>query len=214
MNRPRVLVVEDRPSVLKLFVTVLAERYDVVTASDGGQAVSLLGSLPIDVVLTDVRMPGLSGFDVLRIVRERALPARVVLITAYANIRDAVEAIRLGAFDYLGKPLNVDDIGLVVARAAEHRAGPVAAAPIASPEGDGGPSLDEAFHEAVEAARDKASRDYLDRLMRQFGGNVTEAARLAGMTRESLHRVLRRYSIHSDAYVDPRASPARGRGMP
>src|ERR687884_162502 len=78
MTRPRVLVVEDRSSLLKLLATILENAYEVTTAGDGAAALSLIGAAPIDVVLTDIRMPGASGFDVLRAVRQRA-PATAVV---------------------------------------------------------------------------------------------------------------------------------------
>jgi DNA-binding NtrC family response regulator len=209
MDRPRVLVVEDRPSIRKLLVTVLEGGHEVTTAQSGAEALELLGAAPVDVVLTDVRMPGGSGFDVLRAAREKAPGAAVVLMTAYATVPDAVAAMKLGAFDYVAKPLDADELALVVARAVQHRreaqgAGPLAPPPAPAP-GDG--DVTRPFHEAVEAARDDASRRYLVSLMRAFRGNVTQAALRAGMTRESLHRVLRKYGIHSEDHKPP---PGRG----
>jgi len=120
MERPRVLIVEDRPSVLKLLATILEDRYEVTTAVDGATALSIIDWLVIDVVLTDIRMPGASGFDLLRMVQSRAPRAAVVMMTADAKVQDAVAAMKLGAFDYVGKPLDADEIALVVARAVEH----------------------------------------------------------------------------------------------
>jgi DNA-binding NtrC family response regulator len=217
MNRPRVLVVEDRPSVLKLMATILEVGYQVTTASDGATALSLVRSTPFDVVLTDIRMPQASGFDVLREVQHHAPHTRVVMMTAYANVPDAVAAMRLGAFDYVAKPLDADEIALVMARAAGHRhegAGrPVAALPQAEAHAEEDAALQDAsvgFRLAVEQARERASVEYLSSLMRQFHGNVTQAATRACMTRESLYRVLKQYGIHPDQYRDA----ARAGGHP
>lgn len=206
MEPPRVLIVEDRPSVLKLMATILASGYAVTAASDGAQALSLVGTTAFDVVLTDVQMPGASGFDVLRAVHSRAPGTRVVMMTAYANVTDAVAAIKLGAYDYVAKPIDADEVSLVVARAAHDRdeAGG-APHPVITEDGAGASSGDpddipEGFHEAVESARDRASRDYLVRLMRAFHGNVTLAAKRAGLRRESLHRVLRKYGVRAEQY--------------
>ena len=109
-----VLVVEDKPSVLKLMATVLGEQYRVTTCSSGEEAVAILGSGPVDVVLTDIRMPGASGFEVLRSARLRWPPPAVVMMTAYANVAGAGAAMRQGAFDYVAKPLDADEIALVV----------------------------------------------------------------------------------------------------
>jgi DNA-binding NtrC family response regulator len=204
MERARVLVVEDRPSVLTLLATILEEGYQVTTASDGARALSLIGAVPVDVVLSDIRMPGASGFEVLQAVRQVSPRTAVVLMTAYANVPDAVEAMRLGATDYVAKPLDADEIALVVARAVERWR--EARAPEAATGGDRTSGEEVAlaslvgFHRAIEAARDAASREYLVRLLRAFHGNVTRAATQARMTRESLHRVLRKYGVRCEEY--------------
>lgn len=190
VQRPCVLVVEDRPSVLKLIATVLEREYDVTIAGNGAAAVALLGSRTFDVVVTDVRMPDASGFDVLRAVQQVHPGTAVVMMTAYANIPDAVAAIKNGAYDYVAKPLDADELLLVVARAfAATRDGPGTPGPV--PDSD----LSVGYHRAVQQARDSASRDYLSKLMARFRGNVTQAATHARMTRESLHRVLRKYAV-------------------
>jgi DNA-binding NtrC family response regulator len=210
MNPPRVLVVEDRPSVLKLMATILGAGHEVTTASDGAAALTLLGETAFDVVLTDVRMPGASGFEVLRAVRDGAARTSVVLMTAYANVPDAVAAMRLGAYDYVAKPLEADEIALVVARAAEHARQLGGSRPLAALPGPDGHAAEErlqdlsvGFRSAVEQARDRASAEYLDRLMRHFHGNVTQAAAQAGMTRESLHRVLKQHGIRPERFREP-----------
>ena len=118
-------------------------------------------------------------------------------MTGFASIPDAVAAIRRGAFDYVEKPLATEDVRLVVARALEH------AQKEPSPrERD---EVAEDFREALLAARDDASRQYLVTLMRQFHGNVTRAADHARMTRENLHRLLKKYGVRSESF---KASPA------
>jgi DNA-binding NtrC family response regulator len=209
MDLPRVLVVEDRPSVLKLLATILANAYEVTTASEGAAALSLISTVPFQVVLTDVRMPGASGFDVLRAVKNHASSSAVVMMTAYANVADAVAAIKLGAYDYVPKPIDADDLALVVARAIEdHRE--IEGLGQAEPAGSGERLAEEGgsevcsvgFRRAVEEARDQASRNYLLKLMRLFHGNVAKAAERAGMTRESLYRVLKKYDVRSEFHRD------------
>ena len=165
-------------------------------------------------MLTDIRMPGASGLEVLREARRRWPAPAMVMMTGYANVADAVAGMRQGAFDYVAKPLDAAELALVVARAVEHRqeqepAGPHVVSPVPV---DGGEEqrTDEAhsYRRAVEEARDQASRRYLERLMEAFRGNVTQAAKRAGMTRESLHRVLRKYGVQSDRFSGP---PARSR---
>jgi DNA-binding NtrC family response regulator len=222
MTRSRVLIVEDRPSVLQLLKTVLEGAYDVSGVLDGRAALELIGRSPIDLVLTDVRMPGTSGFEVLRAVRERAPDAAVVMMTAYANVSDAVGAIKEGAVDYVAKPADADEIRLTVARALEHQRrrgradgeGYVVEHGLDLPAGPGGVST--GFHRAIEEARARAAREYLTELMRAYGGCVSHAAGRAGMTRESLHRVLRKYGVayahdeQQDEAATPRAAAERG----
>lgn len=192
MSRGQVLVVDDKESVLELMSSILGRAHDVVTTPDAVQAVALMEQRPFDVLLTDVRMPGVSGFDLLAAAKRCVADPSVVMMTGYASIPDAVEAIRRGAFDYVAKPLEADEIMLVVARALEGR---VDHGGGRTPEG-----VAIEFREAMLVARDRASRDYLVTLMRQFRGNVTRAAMKAGMTRESLHRLLRKYGVHSEDY--------------
>lgn len=198
MIRSTVLVVDDKAAVTELMARILGFAYDVTCACSAQEATALLEQREFDVVLTDVKMPGASGFEVLAAARRRSAATSVILMTGFASIPDAVVAMRQGAFDYVAKPVEAADVQLVVARALEARVRCLDAQTPAAEVGTG-------FHEAVVAARHRASRDYLVALMRQFRGNVTRAARQAGMTRESLHRLLKQYSVHSEQFKTPGA---------
>ncbi len=119
--RGRVLVVDDKPNMLGLLHQILDDAYDVETASDGDEALKVIATRSFDVVLTDVRMPGADGFALIRVVKQRWPSTEVVMMTAFASIETAVEAIKLGAYDYLAKPFDPDDVKLVVARAIERK---------------------------------------------------------------------------------------------
>ncbi len=121
MERARILVVDDKENILKLFARILGEEHELTTAADGGRAISLVASQEFDVVVTDLKMPGADGFEVLRAVKARAPDTEVVMMTAYATVSDAVEAMKQGAYDYLQKPFDPDDAARVVARAIERR---------------------------------------------------------------------------------------------
>jgi two-component system response regulator HydG len=122
---PRVLIVEDKESLLRLLEKILAPGHQLTSAADGAQALRFVGEDEFDVVLSDIRMPGADGFEVLRAVKARAPRTEVVLMTAYASVPKAVEAMKLGAYDYLTKPFDPDEVALVVARAADRaRRGP------------------------------------------------------------------------------------------
>ncbi len=117
MGKPRVLVADDKEHMLTLLERILGEAYEVITAADGTRALFLLGGQEFDVVLTDIRMPGADGFEVLQAVKSRTPDTEVVLMTAFASVPKAVEAMRQGAYDYLQKPFDPDDVALVVSRA-------------------------------------------------------------------------------------------------
>jgi DNA-binding NtrC family response regulator len=210
MERARVLVVDDKPAVLKLMAAILEPAYEVTTAPDGAAALALVATATFDVVIADVRMPRASGFDVLRAVKRDAPRTSIVVMTAYGNVPDAVAAMRLGAYDYVTKPIDVDEISLVIARAVEQRTSgaptqaPLAATRATSAEDDMELQVAQVgFHRAVEQARARASVEYLAALMRLFHGNVMQAAARAGMTRESLYRVLKQHGVDPDRYRDP-----------
>ncbi len=115
-----VLVVDDeaanRYSVSK---TLQRVGYMVSEAANGEDALALIDQQPFDVVLTDIRMPGLDGVELLRRIKDRAPDAIVILMTGYASLGTTVEALRLGAHDYLIKPCSSQDIRQSVARGVE-----------------------------------------------------------------------------------------------
>ena len=121
MEPVRVLVADDKENMLKLFAKILADGYSVETAQDGARALALVATRAYDVVVTDIRMPGADGFELLAAVKARAPTTEVVMMTGYATVADAVRAMKQGAFDYLEKPFDPDAALGVVARAAEHK---------------------------------------------------------------------------------------------
>ena len=120
--KARVLVCDDKENFTKLFRRILpAERYDVTAAEDGHRALALVAAGDFDVIVSDIRMPGADGLEVLREAKSRDPDAEVILMTAYATVPAAVDAIRQGAYDYLAKPFEPDEALLVVDRALERR---------------------------------------------------------------------------------------------
>jgi DNA-binding NtrC family response regulator len=120
--RPVVLVVDDEPGVRASVKMVLDGVCDVVEASDGPAALEAVRSGDVDVCLLDVRLPGMEGIEVLERLKRLDSGLEVVLVTAVRTVRTAVEAMKLGAYDYLTKPFTVDDLRGVVNRALERRA--------------------------------------------------------------------------------------------
>jgi len=118
--KARILVVDDEPPQLEVLRFILGdEGYEVVTAGSGRGALAALRRQPADVVLTDLKMPDLSGIALLEQILRAQPGACVVLMTAHGTIDSAVEAMRKGAFDYLTKPLDREVLLLAVSRAVE-----------------------------------------------------------------------------------------------
>jgi two-component system response regulator HydG len=117
------LVVDDEPGITESLAKIFArEEVEVFTASSGEAALLELQKHPVDVVLTDLRMARLSGLDLLRTLRNEQPDTEVVLMTAYATVENAVEAMREGAYDFVTKPLRKQLVTRVVKRALEKRA--------------------------------------------------------------------------------------------
>ncbi len=117
-----ILIVDDEKSMrdfLKILLT--KEGYQVMAAGDGEQALSLLSKNSIDLVISDIRMPGISGLELLARMRDGGDNIPVIMITAFASPNDAVQAMKNGAYDYISKPFNVDEIKSVI-YAATNRA--------------------------------------------------------------------------------------------
>ncbi|MEW6232457.1 MAG: sigma-54 dependent transcriptional regulator [Chloroflexota bacterium] len=117
-----ILILDDDNNMRWVLRRALTQAgYNVAMAATGEEGLELLSREPIDLVLLDMRMPGLDGLGVLRRFRESREDVPVILLTAYASVQTAVEAIKLGAWDYLGKPFDVDELKLLIARALEQR---------------------------------------------------------------------------------------------
>jgi DNA-binding NtrC family response regulator len=121
MRKPRVLVADDKDTILGLFGRILADKFEVVTAADGQRALGLALNDEFDVVVSDIRMPGADGFTVLREVKRVKPDVEVVLMTAFGTVQKAVEAMKEGAYDYLAKPFDPDDALMTIERAVERK---------------------------------------------------------------------------------------------
>ena len=121
MGKPRILVVDDDESLRRVMqVQLEQEGYAVTCASTGQAALRVLEESPQDLAIVDLKMPGLSGVEFLTRVRGEYPETVVLLITAFATVETAVEAMKLGAYDYLTKPVSGDALRLVVGRALEN----------------------------------------------------------------------------------------------
>jgi putative two-component system response regulator len=119
-KQSKVLVVDDDQFALRGMARALeSESYRIVTAASGSEAIDLLKRSTFDLILTDLKMPGVDGLEVLKQAREVAPQAMVLILTGYASLESAIEALREGAYDYLVKPCSTDELKLKIERGLE-----------------------------------------------------------------------------------------------
>jgi len=114
-----VLAVDDDPRVLDAYQAILESRYEVLTAPDGRAALEILQARTVDLVLLDMLMPGLSGLGVLEALKRLGIETNVVMVSGMNDTLSALEALRLGASDYLSKPFDVGHLHQVIRRLTE-----------------------------------------------------------------------------------------------
>ena len=116
----RILVVDDEKSMREfLDIALSQEGYQIITAENGYKAIDILQDQPPDLVITDMKMSGKTGMDVLAEAKEVSSFLPVVMITAYSSTNDAVETMKLGAVDYIIKPFNLEELKLIAKNALE-----------------------------------------------------------------------------------------------
>lgn len=169
------LLVVDDDAVLRerLARALRARGFEVRTAGNYDEAVSLAGEEPPSRAVVDLKMPGKSGLELVAKLHELDAKTRIVVLTGYGSVSTAVEAMRLGAINFLPKPADADDL-LAAFEKADH---PDPAEPTVS-------------YKAPSLAR--AEWEHIQRVLRDCGGNISEAARRLGIHRRSLQRKLQR----------------------
>jgi two-component system response regulator PilR (NtrC family) len=121
-HRGRILIVEDEKSMREVLKILLeGERYEVVSASDGLEGLSYLTNDIFDLVITDIKMPRVNGFELLKKTKEISPDTIVIMITAFGTTEAAIEAMKSGAYDYINKPFKIDEIRLIVEKALEKK---------------------------------------------------------------------------------------------
>jgi two-component system response regulator RegA len=169
LSRPTVLVVDDDEAFRTRLARALADRgLEPRTAGTVDEALAASTDDPAELAVVDLKMPGRSGLDLVRALKELEPATRVVVLTGYGSIANAVEAMKLGAHHYLTKPADADEI--------------LAALGVAD-----GPGAD-ASDSTPSLAR--VEWEHIQRVLADCGGNVSEAARRLGLHRRSLQRKL------------------------
>jgi len=122
MNGEKILVIDDSPEILALFSEYLkAEGYEVDTSADGARGIEMIDKKFYDLIVTDLKMPGIDGMKVLEYSLNHSPDSICIILTGYGTVKNAVEAIKMGAFDYLTKPVKMDEILVTLQRALEYR---------------------------------------------------------------------------------------------
>ena len=175
----RILVVDDEPGLREFMVEVLRDAgHDVSEAADGERALAALRDEGFHLVLTDLKMPRVSGMDLLRAAKAEQPEVEFVMLTAHGTVQTAVDAMRLGAFDYLSKPLSgPDELELVVARALERRRLGAVEERQREPDADGFVAHDPAMAPVTAALRKVAVTDATVLLLGESGTGKEVAAR-------------------------------------
>jgi two-component system response regulator RegA len=169
------LIVDDDERLRERLAQALTKRgYEVRTAANYDEALGIAEEVTPEYAVIDLRMPGPSGLELLRSLKEIDPETRIVVLTGYGSIATTIDAMRLGAVYYLQKPADADEILAAFARAD--------APPLdASPETADPPSLE------------RVKWEHVSRVLADSGGNVSEAARKLKLHRRSLQRMLQKY---------------------
>ncbi len=164
-DKKTILIVDDEKSIRDSLRLILKSNFNVETAEDGAQCLNVIGDLRPDLILLDVMMPKLSGIDTLRELRDREAKIPVIMLTANNTVKSAVEAMKLGALDYLNKPFDVEALtGMIFDIFSDSRADLPAARnrhDVVMPDGDFGPMVGRsaAMEELFQKVRQVAARD-------------------------------------------------------
>jgi two-component system, response regulator RegA len=167
---PRILIVDDdEPFRIAMRNAFLRRGYDVSLAGNAEEAQAAMRQEPPDYAVVDLRMAGVNGLEVVRALRALTRPPQVVVLTGYGTIGTAVEAIRLGAINYLNKPADAEEVE--AALLGKRPPPPV--------------------HEVPSL--DRQEWEYLNRILADCNGNISEAARRLKMHRRTLQRKLQKH---------------------
>ncbi|MFH0933009.1 MAG: sigma-54 dependent transcriptional regulator [Nitrospirota bacterium] len=121
-HKGRILIVEDEKSMREVLKILLeGEKYEVVSASDGLEGLSYITDDIFDLVITDIKMPKVGGFELLKKAKEISPDTIVIMITAFGTTEAAIDAMKLGAYDYINKPFKIDEIRLIIEKAIEKK---------------------------------------------------------------------------------------------
>lgn len=174
-HRPSILLADDDAILRERLARSLERRgFDVRCAGDYDEALDLAHEDSPEFAVVDLRMPGRSGLELLRDLKAVDPSTEVIMLTGYGSIATAVDAVRLGAANYVPKPADADDI-------------------VAAFERGSNPALEGVSTEYQAPTLARAEWEHINRVLSDCGGNISEAARRLGIHRRSLQRKLQKY---------------------
>jgi DNA-binding NtrC family response regulator len=174
--KQRILAVDDELHMLKLLERIITEKtpYEILTTNNSLEVPGLLEQGVFDLIITDLKMPGLDGIDILRRIKEEGRPEEVIIITAFASLESALEAFSLGVFHYLTKPFKKEQIICTVDRAMQWQ----------SLKQEGMRMREILLREPFEEARRAFEQEYLHCLAKRCGGDPEVMTQRSGLTPE------------------------------
>ncbi len=174
-NQPLLLIVDDDPTFCRVLQRAMQRRaYDVIVAHDVASAIVLADTQLPEYAVVDLKMQGASGLELVKYLHQLDEETRIVVLTGYASIATAVEAIKLGATHYLSKPANADDIVAAFART----------------EGDADLAVSD-----QPLSVDRIEWEHIQRVLQAHEGNISATARALKMHRRTLQRKLSKYPV-------------------
>jgi len=180
--KQRILAVDDEPHMLKLLERIITEKtpYQITTTNSSLEAPGLLEQGNFDLIITDLKMPGLDGLDLLRLVKQKGRPEEVIIITAFGSLETAIEALAQGVFDYITKPFKKEQIIFTVDRAMRWQ----------SLKRESARMADIFALEPFAEARRAFEHEYVRRLFERTGGDLRTMAERSGLAPEIMAAAL------------------------
>lgn len=178
MMKQHILAIDDELDMLKLLERIITEKtpYRITTTNNSLEVEQLLEQTQFDLIITDLKMPGMDGMDVLRMVKEKKRHEEVIILTAFGSMESAIEALSLGVFDYITKPFKKEQIIHTLDRAMRWQKLKKEVA-----------QIEDIFErEPYDEAREEFEREYIRRLAKRTGEDMNVMAERAGLPVETL----------------------------
>lgn len=178
ITKQRILAIDDEPDLLRLIQRIISEMtpYEIITTNNSLEVHKILESEVFDLILLDLKMPGLSGMEILKLLKQQKRKEQVIIFTAFGSLETAVEATTLGIFDYITKPFKKDRILTSVNNAMRLQKALQQAE-----------TLNEIFATVPFAeASTLFNREYIRRLAKRYGGNMQKMAEASGIGIEKI----------------------------